>query len=777
MQVLGEPIHGLYKQLIDALPDGMLLHRHGRILYINEKGCELLRAKYKTDIIGRPVSDFFPDEALINGTKTAFHEQTLITADGTPIAVEAASMKVTSQETTVIHILFRPHQDIYHKLVNHSPDAIIVHCDEKIVLINDAAQQLYGITNKQEVIGKSIYSFLHPDDHDVVKGCLEQMSLNKQPLLAVKQRHIVNGKTVEVELSCAPFTLYGKTAFQLIVRDITERQQLEQTLQLYAKVIEHTSQGVMITDRYHRILFVNGAFTTITGYEAHEAIGQTPKILRSHKHDEHFYANMHLLLEQTGEWQGEIWNRRKDGSIYPQLLHINAVKNEAGDVTSYVAIFSGIIEQKMVESALRESEHRYRKLVDLSPDAVIVTRHGAILFANPAAAKMFRMLHRKQLIGKKLSEFVHPDDRKAFQKHLDPLAYHPLHSFMEARIVYPAGTTTIVEAIAVPIMYQGVPSTLAILRDVTERKQMEQTLRQNSEQYRFITENSTDMIINVSLAGKILYVSPACYYMLGYTQEELLERSIFDFVHPEDRHSIATMSLKTSDPVDVLTLCFRVRKKDGSFVWLEMTARNLRNKKSVLAVARDITKRKEAEEQLKKANDLLQRISSLDGLTGIYNRRTFDDYLAREWRLAARNKTPISLIMLDIDFFKSFNDTYGHQRGDECLQQVAKTLEQTLKRPTDLVARYGGEEFAVILPNTDLNGAYTVAEQLRKNVEELHIPHAGSLISRYVTISLGVATMKPAHASDEVKQLIALADEALYKAKQNGRNRVGTSFR
>ncbi|ANB61557.1 diguanylate cyclase [Anoxybacteroides amylolyticum] len=208
-----------------------------------------------------------------------------------------------------------------------------------------------------------------------------------------------------------------------------------------------------------------------------------------------------------------------------------------------------------------------------------------------------------------------------------------------------------------------------------------------------------------------------------------------------------------------------------------MTARNLRNKKSVLAVARDITKRKEAEEQLKKANDLLQRISSLDGLTGIYNRRTFDDYLSREWRLAARNKTPISLIMLDIDFFKSFNDTYGHQRGDECLQQVAKTLEQTLKRPTDLVARYGGEEFAVILPSTDLNGAYTVAEQLRKNVEALHIPHAGSLISRYVTISLGVATMKPASASDDGKQLIALADEGLYKAKQNGRNRVGTSFR
>jgi len=179
----------------------------------------------------------------------------------------------------------------------------------------------------------------------------------------------------------------------------------------------------------------------------------------------------------------------------------------------------------------------------------------------------------------------------------------------------------------------------------------------------------------------------------------------------------------------------------------------------------------ESQRRLAEANKILQRLSSLDGLTGVPNRRRFDEILKQEWQRAMRHSTSISLIMLDIDFFKLFNDTYGHQGGDDCLKQVAHTLEQSVLRETDIVARYGGEEFVVILPETGVKGALEVAETLRAKIEAKKIPHASSKVSDYVTISVGVATAVPERGSMPEK-LIAAADQVLYEAKDEGRNQV-----
>jgi len=178
-----------------------------------------------------------------------------------------------------------------------------------------------------------------------------------------------------------------------------------------------------------------------------------------------------------------------------------------------------------------------------------------------------------------------------------------------------------------------------------------------------------------------------------------------------------------------------------------------------------------SQKELAEANKILEKLSSLDGLTGVPNRRRFDEVLKQEWQRAIRHSTAISLIMLDIDFFKLYNDTYGHQGGDECLKRVAKALESTARRETDTVARYGGEEFAVILPETGSRGAREVAEALRASVEGLNIPHESSKVSDFVTISVGVATWLPEKGSVP-EDLLGAADEALYKSKENGRNRV-----
>lgn len=172
---------------------------------------------------------------------------------------------------------------------------------------------------------------------------------------------------------------------------------------------------------------------------------------------------------------------------------------------------------------------------------------------------------------------------------------------------------------------------------------------------------------------------------------------------------------------------------------------------------------------LEQANQELLRLANLDGLTGVANRRRFDEYLEKEWRRLAREQEYLSLILCDIDYFKNYNDCYGHQAGDDCLKQVAQTISSIIQRPADLVARYGGEEFALILPNTPPEGAIHVAESIRFDVRRLEIVHGASKIGPHVTLSLGVGSQIPNHELQS-SILITVADKALYRAKDKGRD-------
>jgi len=177
--------------------------------------------------------------------------------------------------------------------------------------------------------------------------------------------------------------------------------------------------------------------------------------------------------------------------------------------------------------------------------------------------------------------------------------------------------------------------------------------------------------------------------------------------------------------------------------------------------------------ELKRYHDYLEDISYLDGLTGIANRRKFDEYLELNWNFAIRESTPISMILMDIDYFKLFNDHYGHQQGDNCLIQIAQMLEGVAIRKTDLVARYGGEEFVCILPKTEIREASMIAEKFRLSIMSIGIPHEYSEADSGVTISIGVATIIP-EVDSNCSLIIKASDEALYKAKESGRNQVQT---
>jgi two-component system chemotaxis family response regulator WspR len=178
-----------------------------------------------------------------------------------------------------------------------------------------------------------------------------------------------------------------------------------------------------------------------------------------------------------------------------------------------------------------------------------------------------------------------------------------------------------------------------------------------------------------------------------------------------------------------------------------------------------------SQQQLLDTNLVLQRLMNSDGLTGLSNRRHFDEYLELEWRRALRDKSQISLLMIDVDYFKSFNDNFGHLDGDEALRRVAEAIRDATSRATDLPARYGGEEFALVLPGTSPGGARLVAEKLRQTVIALGISHIAPHPGANLTISIGLATLTPNRA-DNCRELISLADKGLYQAKHNGRNQV-----
>ncbi len=301
--------------------------------------------------------------------------------------------------------------------------------------------------------------------------------------------------------------------------------------------------------------------------------------------------------------------------------------------------------------------------------------------------------------------------------------------------------------------------------------------------YRLIVENVADVIIRLDARRRRTYVSPASRETLGYAPAELVGGTAFDLVHPADRgRAVATLT-KLSAAHPKLGLVFRMRRKDGVYVWVEARYSHIPEDGGLLSVLRDIGAQKKAEallaeanRKLGAANRALQALADRDGLTGLANRRCFDARLEEEFGRARRQGLPIALALLDVDGFKAFNDRYGHLAGDDCLRRISDTVAAALHRPGDLAARYGGEEMVLLLPATGEAGALAIAERLRARVAALGIVHDASAHG-FVTLSAGVAAMIPVSDGDGADEdgpdaLIEAADRALYAAKTAGRNVV-----
>ncbi|MCU0535093.1 MAG: diguanylate cyclase [Hydrococcus sp. Prado102] len=285
----------------------------------------------------------------------------------------------------------------------------------------------------------------------------------------------------------------------------------------------------------------------------------------------------------------------------------------------------------------------------------------------------------------------------------------------------------------------------------------------------------------------IIYVNPKFEQMTGYSASEVIGKNC-RFLQGTDTKQTGLNTIRQAlREQKECRVVLRNYRKDGSLFWNDLSISPIRDESGkvthYIAVQTDITEYKRMEQERQKyqsslqqmnlelyqLNQTLHRLANLDGLTGVANRRRFEEHLEQEWRRMFRESAPLSAILGDLDYFKRYNDTYGHLEGDDCLKIVASAISRVVNRPADLVARYGGEEFAIILPNTPTEGAMQVAQSIRQEVQKLRIPHQASAVGDYVTMSLGIATKIPTQELS-AKELIEAADRALYQAKEQGRN-------
>lgn len=301
-------------------------------------------------------------------------------------------------------------------------------------------------------------------------------------------------------------------------------------------------------------------------------------------------------------------------------------------------------------------------------------------------------------------------------------------------------------------------------------------------------------------SDQFTYISPRCQEIFEVTPEEVLQDSqtLWHLILPEDAAAMFQSAQQAITSPEPWQMEYRICTPSGQIKWLQVCASPDVSETGEIywdGVILEVTDRKQTEvilqrhqnqleekfrertAALEEANQALARLAHLDGLTQIANRRTFDQALQRNWRLLSREQKPLALILCDIDYFKRYNDHYGHYQGDRTLVAVAQEIQKAAKRPTDLAARYGGEEFVLLLPNTDIDGASQVAEGLRQAIVNLHIEHLESEVSEFVTLSLGVASIIPSgekSPSDRTQRspelLVQIADRALYIAKAQGRN-------
>ena len=477
------------------------------------------------------------------------------------------------------------------------------------------------------------------------------------------------------------------------------------------------------------------------------------------------------------------------------------------------------IERKQITEKLRQSEARYRGIVEDQTELVCrFLPDGTLTFVNQAYCRYFQQ-DSQDLLGENFKADLTDDNITAVEADLSSLSYQVPTKIVEYKLKLP-DKQVCWQQWSYRALFQDktIIEYQAVGRDITQRKKAEELLAEEAQRNLVLAQITQhihqSLDLNIILETAVKEINQLLHgerIIIARIENSQISDILFEYVKRgtkigcDSENSIskfkkhlsqllasknilleaissnisnAVLSELNYDNCSVLFVPIIVEQKIWGLIYLEQCCYEIVWNNQEKELLRQISlqlaiaiKQAELYHKLECANQELEKLAVIDGLTGIANRRKFDEYIQSEWLRLAREKSPLSLILCDIDHFKLYNDTYGHQAGDRCLRKVALAIKKVIKRPADLAARYGGEELAVILPNTTPEGAKKLAHQIGLQIQALQIPHICSPVDLYVTLSLGVAGCIP-HHSDSPQALIAAADSNLYKAKNLGRNRV-----
>ncbi|MBV2208500.1 MAG: diguanylate cyclase [Thermomonas sp.] len=552
----------------------------------------------------------------------------------------------------------------------------------------------------------------------------------------------------------------------------------EEDAACWKAVLEATQQGVWEYDGRTDTVYHSPLWKSLLGY-ADEEVGNSlnewmsrihpddrPRVQqemqRHFKEEVPFYESLHRIRHKDGSYRwvqdrGRVTERDSNG----QPLRIIGTKMDASSRQREQENLDRLTEQ--VPGVLYQFQ--------LSPSG-----HSWFPYASPNAERMFGLPSEKlRTDATHAFALVHPDDLAPTMASIAYSAQTLEQWAADFRIQVPDQGERWLHGYSQPQRLEN-GDTLwhGYLQDITEEKQQTLKLQETEHLLRRLMNEMPMGLALVDDGGQFYFRNRRFHELFGFPEDEALSlQHWWEESYPDPNYQTeviqdwnTALAFSRAHGGEIPRKDYRVTLRNGSV--RTMAIGGLTFGTHFMATFEDRT------EQLAQS-ELLRKMAYLDGLTGISNRRHFDETLATEWRRGQRNGLPISLLMLDIDHFKAYNDLYGHQRGDECLQSVARALQDGLARAQDMAARYGGEEFVCLLPECDLDGATHVAQHLLQTVQALGIEHKGSPVAGVVTVSIGVASVTPSeHSSAET--LLARADELLYRAKQTGRNRVETGI-
>lgn len=429
---------------------------------------------------------------------------------------------------------------------------------------------------------------------------------------------------------------------------------------------------------------------------------------------------------------------------------------------------------KQLQKKLHENEVRYRSMVKQSTEGIFAFNpyNKSIVETNERFCEMLGY-KEEELLKLTLKDIIEADISMV-EENINNILINNRHFVGEKLYRRKDGSTITVEVRGTLIHFNNESVILANIRDITERIEMDEKQKRNSARleaiishlpYGIVAEDKDNKITLLNeqfckvfkipaLSDEVLGMKHVDLFKLGkdaFLEGDLIEKRIKEIFDSREKVMGEEWRLKNGNLISRDAIPIFTNAKFDGYLWQ----------------FKDITEQRKLELELKEA-------SVIDGLTKILNRRFFDEAISAEWARCSRSSNPLTLIMLDIDCFKAYNDTYGHQSGDNCLIKVAQTIKACIRRPSDIVCRYGGEEFFIILPETNQEGGQVIAENIRRAIEALQIPHISSIVSKFVTCSLGVATINPSPFKS-TEDIIRMADDAMYASKNAGRNMVSLS--